>query len=302
MKIVSAEVHHLQIPMETGGPHGWGSEEWKALDFALLELVSDAGLTGWGEGWAYGPGAKTVAAIRSCVVPRLIGEEVTDVASFTDALLTESVEEDYGVTPAFAISAANVALWDLAGKAAGVPLHRLFGDAKADRFPVFAGLFQFDDAEIVKTMCRRALADGMCWLKLHEYREECIAAAREVAPEVPLIVDAYRAWTAEDAAEVAEMLRPFNLHWLEEPIEPPSDLEGLSPFASAGIPTALGESARTTDDFQKMIDAGTVTFLQPGITKMGGIEKVREVIGLERNPISLDHILLRRSSWRIPVG
>lgn len=81
---------------------------------------------------------------------------------------------------------------------------------------------------------------------------------------------------------MAHILRPYNLFWLEEPIDPPSDLEGLSPFRSAGIPIALGESAHTVDEFQRMIDAGTVTYLQPGITKMGGIEKVQEVIDLGR--------------------
>ena len=80
MRIAAANVHHLQIPMETGGPHGWGSEEWQALDFVLLELTADDGLTGWGEGWAYDCAPETVAAMESSVAPRLIGQEVGDIS------------------------------------------------------------------------------------------------------------------------------------------------------------------------------------------------------------------------------
>jgi len=194
--------------------------------------------------------------------------------------LRASTEENYGAAPGFSISAANIALWDLAAKAAGVPLHRLLGKATTERFPAFAGLFQFDEPDAVRKMCSLALADGMCWVKLHEHREDCLRAAREVAPDAVLILDAYRAWKAEEATEMAEFLRQFDFFWLEEPIDPPFDLGALLPFTSAGIPIALGESAHTVREFKRMIASGAVDYLQPAITKMGGIDKVREVIDL----------------------
>lgn len=268
--------------METGGPHGWGSEEWKELDFVLLEATTDDGLTGWGEGWSLGRATATFSALKSIVAPRLIGQEIKDVSAFTDHLLRESSTESYGVWPGFAISAANIALWDLAGKAAGQPLYRLLGKARHQRFPVFASLFRLEDPELVRKNCLRALSENMCWLKLHEDREDCIRAARDVAPDTELILDVTRGWRPEEASEKARTLLPYRLHWLEEPIDPPEDLESLVPFNSAGIPIALGENALTLDEFRRIIDSGAVTYLQPGITKMGGLEQVLRVLELGR--------------------
>ncbi len=74
MKIVSAERHQLRIPIESGGPHRWGAKEWKAFDFALLEVRTDDGLNGWGQGRAYTDASATAAALKSVIVPQIIGE------------------------------------------------------------------------------------------------------------------------------------------------------------------------------------------------------------------------------------
>jgi L-alanine-DL-glutamate epimerase-like enolase superfamily enzyme len=129
-------------------------------------------------------------------------------------------------------------------------------------------------------MCSRALAEGMCWLKLHEVREDCVRAAREVAPDTKLILDVNCAWTPQEAVEMARALQHYELHWLEEPIHPPEDIESLSLLKFAGIPIALGEHAYSPDEFQRIIDAGSVDYLQPGILKMGGIKEVQKVLTL----------------------
>lgn len=276
MKILSAMTHELRIPMESGGPHGWGSEEWKALDFVLLEVTTAEGLTGWGEGWAYDNAESTAAALKSIIVPQIIGREVRNVTTFISELLHENTETE----APFAISAVDIALWDLAGKEAGVPLHRLLGDAKHERLPAFASLFRFEDPSLVQGMCSRALSDNMCWLKLHEDREDCVRAAREVAPDTKLILDVSCTWTAQEAAEMTKVLQPYQLHWLEEPIHPPEDTESLTLLKPAGIPIALGEHVYSIDEFRRIIDAGTVDIIQPGITKLGGISEVKKVLKL----------------------
>jgi L-alanine-DL-glutamate epimerase-like enolase superfamily enzyme len=90
MKILSAKTHELRIPMETGGPHGWGSEEWKELEFILLEVVTDAGLVGWGESWAYTDASATATALKSIIAPQIIGREISDVAAITGDLLRDN--------------------------------------------------------------------------------------------------------------------------------------------------------------------------------------------------------------------
>ena len=280
MKIASAKTHELRIPMETGGPHGWGSFEWKELEFALLEITTDAGLTGWGEGWGYDFASATATALKTIITPQIIGREVGDISAFTRDLLRDNPLQEQGTPSIFAISAVDIALWDLAGKAAGLPLHSLLGGGRHERLPVFASFFRFDDPGLVHEMCLRALADRMCWLKLHEVREDCVRAAREAAPDTKLILDAYCEWTPQEAVEMVRALRPYELHWLEEPIHPPEDIESLSLLKFAGIPIALGENAYTLDEFQRIIEAGTVDYLQPSILKMGGINEVQKALKL----------------------
>ncbi len=280
MKIVSAKVHELRIPMETGGPHGWGDEEWKEFEFILLEVTTDGGLVGWGETWTYTDASATATELKSNIVPQIISREVSDVAAFTSDLLRDNPVRERGAPSTFAISAVDIALWDISGKAAGLPLHCLLGEARHERLPVFASFFRFDDPSLTYDMCSRALAERMCWLKLHEIREDCVRAAREAAPDTKLILDVNCEWTPQEAVEMVRALQTYDLYWLEEPIHPPTDIESLALLKFAGIPIGIGEHAYTLDDFQQIIDAGTVDYLQPGILKMGGINEVQKVLKL----------------------
>jgi L-alanine-DL-glutamate epimerase-like enolase superfamily enzyme len=80
---------------------------------------------------------------------------------------------------------------------------------------------------------------------------------------------------------MARILKPYDLHWLEEPIFPPEDFSALSKLArECGIPLAAGENACTAFEFKRMMDAGAVTFHQPSITKVGGITEMRKILTL----------------------
>jgi L-alanine-DL-glutamate epimerase-like enolase superfamily enzyme len=131
----------------------------------------------------------------------------------------------------------------------------------------------------------------MCWLKLHEIRLDCVRSAREAAPDSTLILDVNGAWTPQEAVEQVQALRPYNLHWLEEPIHPVEDIESLALLKFANIPLSVGEHAYTVDEFQRIIDAGTVDILQPGILKMGSINEVQRVLSLaaEKGAIAIPY-------------
>jgi len=280
MKIDSAKVHELRIPMETGGPHGWGKEEWKEFEFILLEVVTDEGLVGWGETWTYTDAPATATALKSIILPQILGREVSGVADFTADILNSNPVSKHGAPAIFAVSALDVALWDISGKVAGEPLHRLLGGARHERLPVFASFFRFDDPGLTAEMCSRALSENMCWLKLHEIRLDCVRAAREAAPNSTLILDVNGVWTPQEAVEQVRALQTYNLHWLEEPIHPVEDIESLALLKFADIPISVGEHAYTVDEFQRIIDVGTVDILQPGILKMGSINEVQRVLSL----------------------
>jgi L-alanine-DL-glutamate epimerase-like enolase superfamily enzyme len=277
VKIVEANVHELSIPIETGGPHGWGKKDWKSLPFVLLEIVTDAGLVGWGEGFCYGRAHSTVHMLREVVAPQIVGSNATEISGVLNDLLSSNVRT--GPT-LHAISAVDIALWDIAGKAAGLPLHRLLGGARHLELPAFASFFRFEDAGLVREMCQRALEEKMCWLKLHEDQEECVAAARDVAPFCPLIVDVNCAWRPAAARSALRRLQQYDLLWLEEPIDPPDDLDSLALLRQLDVPFALGENAATLSDFQRIIDSGAVDYVLPGVTKIGGVSVVRKVLAV----------------------
>ncbi len=280
MRIASAKVHELSIPMETGGPHGWGQYEWKAFDFILLEITTDEGLVGWGEAWPHDDALATATALKSIILPQILGREVDDVVAFTRDLLRSNPIGKQSPNSTFAIGAVDIALWDISGKAAGVPLHCLLGESAHDRLPVFASFFQFDDPGLVSEMCARALSESMWWLKLHEDRVECVHAARDAAPDSSLILDPYHAWSLNEAVEMVREMQPYNLYWLEEPINPPEDVENLTLLKFADIPISVGENAYTVGEFQRIIDVGTVDILQPSIMKLGSINEVQRVMSL----------------------
>ena len=280
MKITHAKTHALSIPMETGGPHGWGNEEWKELEFVLLEVTTDDGLTGWGEGWGYFSAKATAAMLDEIIAPQIIGRDARHISGISHDLLRSVATMGRGGPLTYAISAVDIALWDIAGKAAGLPVHRLLGGAIHQKLPTFASFFRFEDAGLVREMCSRALSENMCWLKLHEVNEDCVRAAREVAPDTTLILDVNCAWSPVEAYARVERLRQYQLHWLEEPIFPPEDVQSLTSLLPLGVPLALGENATSPFEFQRIIDAGTVSFLLPGVAKIGGITQVRKVLAL----------------------
>ncbi len=280
MKIARVEVMPLAIPFSHGGaPAGFGGRTWQTLDIVLVRVETESGLVGHGEAFGYGCGRAVTAAIEEMIAPIVVGRDAGDIAGVMHGLQQDlHLFGRYGITM-FAISGLDIALWDIAGKAAGLPLHRLLGGAARDRIPAYASLFKDRDAEVVAERTRDALADGYGFIKLHEIDEPEVRAAREAAGEgVPLMVDTNCPWTPAEAREMAFRMKPYDLTWLEEPIFPPENFAALAALrAETGVPLAAGENACTVWEFQKMFDAGAVTFGQPSVTKVGGITEFRKI-------------------------
>ncbi len=281
MKIGKVEAIPLAIPFSHGGaPSGFGGRDWTTLDVVLVRVETEDGLVGFGEAFGYGGSARAVAAVvDDMVAPLAAGRDAGDISGLMYELQQQlHLFGRYG-TVMFALSGLDIALWDIAGKAAGMPLHRLLGGAARDRVPAYASLFKYRDREVVAERARAALDDGYGYIKLHETEEPEVAAAREeVGADVPIMVDTNCPWTPAQAREMAARLKPYDLAWLEEPIFPPENFSALAALqAASGVPLAAGENACTAFEFLRMFEAGAVTFAQPSVTKVGGVSEFRKV-------------------------
>jgi L-alanine-DL-glutamate epimerase-like enolase superfamily enzyme len=178
----------------------------------------------------------------------------------------------------FALGGLDIALWDLASKAAGKPLHDLLGGARRNTLPVYASLLRYGDAALVTANVERALAAGYREVKLHEIDHGCIAAARHAAgPDVPIMVDVNCAWRGDDAVANARRVAAIAPLWLEEPCWPPEDHVTLARVRQAtGVRVAAGETAVCAPALEQMIVAGAIDIAQPSVSRIGGITEFRK--------------------------
>src|SRR5205823_8764582 len=181
---------------------------------------------------------------------------------------------------AFALSGLDLALWDIAAKAAGVPLHRLLGGAKRSTIPCYASLLRYSKPALVQQFCERALSEGHGAIKLHEADDAAVAAGRDAVPEsVPLMLDVNCEWTPREAIEAALRFKRHQLHWLEEPVFPPEDFDSLRAVGEAsGTPLAAGENLCFATQFSALLSARAVSYVQPSVTKVGGITEFLKVV------------------------
>ncbi len=281
MNIVSVETTVIAVPYEYDGPrHRVAGKDWMTMDTLLVRVETEDGLVGWGEGFGHGAIPATRAALDSLVGPFMVGHDAEDIA----ATMTEAHRAVHlygrGGPMTYALSAIDIALWDLAGKRAGLPLARLLGGG-AGPVPAYASLLRYGDPDVVARNAKAAVTAGYGAVKLHEITLAAVEAARAaVGPDVLLMNDTNCPWSAEEACGVADALTPVGLHWLEEPVWPPEDHAGLATVRARGVPIAAGENAASLLDFRAMMQAGAVDVAQPSVTKIGGVTEVRKVIAL----------------------
>ena len=283
MKIGKVDTFIVKLPYSTGGRGNIGNMDWSTLDYVLIRIETEDGMVGWGDAFGYGGIARAVKAmVDHRIAPSLIGKDASAIAQLSHFLQQGNhLLGRYGVTM-FAISGIDIALWDLAGKAASVPISTLLGGARRAEIPAYASLFNYTDPDQVAEHCQRAMGEGFKSVKLHETTEPAVRAAHlAMGDGVPLMVDTNCPWTPWQAKEAALSFKPYDLHWLEEPIFPPEDFNSLARLGmEVDIPLAAGENACTAFEFKQMIEAEAVTYVQPSVTKVGGITEFRKIITL----------------------
>jgi L-alanine-DL-glutamate epimerase-like enolase superfamily enzyme len=248
----------------------------------LVKVTTDQGLEGWGETFGFRAVSSAKLAIEELIAPLCIGRDATQIGPLM--LEVQKNLHLFGRSgPLFyGISAMDVALWDIAGKAAGVPVCQLLGGSGATELPCYASLIRYSDPALVRVNVRRTIDSGFRSLKLHEIELPAIRAAREEAGfDVELTLDVNCPWTLLEARARAEELKEVRLKWLEEPIWPPENYHGLAQLRRAcDIPIAAGENSSTLMDFERLLASEAVDFVQPSVAKMGGISELCKVFAI----------------------
>jgi L-alanine-DL-glutamate epimerase-like enolase superfamily enzyme len=216
------------------------------------------------------------------IAPLAVGHDAADIAGLHHLIQKRlHIFGRFGIQ-AYALSGLDIALWDIAGKAAGQPVHRLLGGAKRLSVLCYASLLRYGDAAMVGKHCERALSEGYTEIKLHEVSDAAVGAGRAAVPgRIPLTLDVNCEWTPQDAAAAALRFKAHGLKWLEEPAFPPEDFAALRAVGeTSGIPIAAGENLCFATQFRAAFDARALAYAQPSVIKVGGITEFVKVVEL----------------------
>ncbi len=280
MKITAIHAHYVRIPYDMGAPRQeFAGLRFPSQDHLLVQVETDLGITGWGEGFGHNIIPATKAALESYVGPWFIGKDPTDISALhREAAQTFHIFGRNGPV-VYAHSGVDIALWDIAGKRAGLPVSALLGGARRKEVRAYSSLMRYGTPATVAKICADRVAKGFKHIKLHEHTVEAVNAAREGAgPGIAIMNDVNCPWTVAQAIEMERAYRPANLYWLEEPVWPPEDHSGLAHVRRQGTTRiAAGENAAGLHDFIDMFQKGSIDIAQPSVTKIGGITELRKI-------------------------
>jgi len=274
VKITRVEPILIAVPYEHGGPKPMRPfGPWTHMETLFVRIDTDAGITGWGEAFGFAASALTREAILRVVAPLCIGREFTDVPAFMADLQRKLHAMGRHGPVSFALAGIDIALWDIAGKAQNVPIHRLLGGATRDRIPTYASLLRYGKPDLVGRYTAEAIGRGYTAIKLHEHLVETVAPGREAAgPNIALMVDTNCAWAPDEAVAMARKLKVYDLAWLEEPVDPVDDYDTMARIRrDTGVTIAAGENIGHAAEARFAIELGALDIFQPSVTKIGGI-------------------------------
>lgn len=276
MRIADVRLILADIPVKR--PHTMSFTTLQAVNFVFVRMETDGGLVGWGEAaclggptWSEESAESVAATIERYIAPWLVGRDATQV----EALRQEMARRIQG-NP-FARAAVEMALWDLNGRALGVPVHRLLGGKVRDRVPLSWSLAVADaDAEVAEA--RALVARGHRIFKVKTaahpvaHDVERVRRIREaVGPDVGLRIDANQGWDRPTALRAIHALEPHGLDFVEQPL-PRWDLEGMDHVArGVAVPIMADESCFSPHDALAIARLGGVAILGLKLTKSAGL-------------------------------
>jgi len=270
-----------EASMQTFTFHGW----------LIVEVFTDEGHVGIGNA-ALAPQV-TKQVIDTYLAPLVVGQNPWNVEFLWQHMYRKTMAFGRKGIGMVAISAIDIALWDLLGKAAKQPCYRLLGGRTKARIPVYASRLYSTPVDQLAAEARRYKAEGYKAMKLRFgwgpvdgaegmiRNVELVRTVREaVGDGVDVMADAYMGWTLDYAKRMLPLLERFNLRWLEEPVIP-DDIHGYAELKAYGrIPIAGGEHEFTLHGFRDLLEARAVDYIQFDTNRVGGLTQARKIAAL----------------------
>jgi L-alanine-DL-glutamate epimerase-like enolase superfamily enzyme len=259
------------------------------IEAVFVQIETDEGLSGLG-----GPIQPSVAYIIDTDLRWLLqGADPIATERLWDLMYRQAIHGRKGATM-LAISAVDCALWDLRGKAAGLPVHRLLGGPVRETFPAYASALGFSLApELVEQRARSFVEQGYTatkWFVRHgptdgragmERNLELVRTLRgALGPDVDIMLDAWSSWDVPYTVQMAERLADYDVRWIEEPVLADKIDACAEIRRRSKVPIATGEHEYTRWGLKQLMDARAADVLQPDIYWAGGISEMLKIAAL----------------------
>ncbi len=220
-----------------------------------------------------------VAVVDDLLAPKLIGRDADHIERLWFDLWDWGYRyADQGIFP-MGLSGVDLALWDLKGKRLDTSVASLLGGPALDAVPAYASFPPLREPDLLVSETTRALEAGFDAVKLHELDPELTALLRrEFGDELKIMVDVNGHFDPIEAIEHGRRLSELGVTWFEEPVRPMRDHRALARINRAiDCDLAAGENEHTPDDFDRLLRSGAIAYLQPEITKIGGLTAAKRI-------------------------
>jgi L-alanine-DL-glutamate epimerase-like enolase superfamily enzyme len=295
MKITRLQVYILRAP-DTGRPHWVSHFIVPRANEILVRLQTDEGVEGVGLATSYTPIEAAIHAFRTGIADLIVGADALAPEQLYQklfALTSQRTASEKGWTREAIIrisSAVDIALWDIVGKVAGLPLYRLFGGFRSE-VPCYVTCAYYrdgktlselrDEMEMLKAQGHTGFKAKAGGVALGEDIERLALVREVIGEDKDLMVDVNRGWDLATAIEGARLLEPLHPRWLEEPVRWADDRRELKLLARhTRIPLSAGESELTSYACRALLEEQAIQILQFDCTMMGGFTEGRKLAAL----------------------
>lgn len=291
MKIIRITSHVLQCEMPE--VLGYSQQYYNQRSAHLVEVETDEGVTGWGE--CFGPGNVALAnksIVEQVIQPMVLGLDPLDRDVIWHKVYNLLRDHGQAGMPIQSLSGVDIALWDIVGKVAGLPLHKLVGGAHRSSVPCYGyGMMLRDEpvADLARQFEDEAAAIKSMGFVATKMKTGlgpkpdvalCTAVRRGVGDDFPFMVDANHAYTTSDAFYVGRALEELDAYWFEEPIAP-EDIDGYRELrAGLKVNIAGGEAVFNRWNWRHLLESRGIDIAQPEVCALGGVSEYLRVLAL----------------------